>query len=321
MKRTLILLLVLLLGIANTSFAGVNVLSDKAMDDVNAGDWVVLNDNTPDAQVVDVYKTNNTLWLLEDSQRDLKAVSNANTIDSAVAVQTNIARVTGDTATNNVAVNGKNEANLSNFRPSESSSVTNEAATVLTKAETKSLSEEFSESCELGFSNVYADASSASASSGSSHNLLETLTANAAMAGSERVIGKSGIAGCSIAGVATEDYDKIEVDSSSSAAASASSETENTLLNTAKSESARKTFEEAELCVVDISSKDTVTTRSSQGANNHILLDATSQQTINAVSNLNSVASGAAVQTNIASNVGVSGSISGINTASVSSGF
>jgi len=319
MKRTLILMLVLLLGVANASFAGVNVLSDKAMDDVSAGDWVVINPETE--EVVDVYGTNNTLWLLENSQKDLKAVSNANTIDSAVAVQTNIARVTGDTATNNVAVNGKNEANLNNFRPSESSSVTHEDRSVLTHAASQSLSEEFSESCEVGFSNVYADSSSASASSSSSHNLLETLNANAAIAGSERVIGKSGIAGASIAGVATEDYDKIEVDSSAAAFACAKSETETTILNTAKSASAKATAEQAELCIVDISSKDNTTTRSSQGANNHILLDATSQQTISAVSNLNSVASGAAVQTNIASNVGVSGSISGINTASVSSGF
>jgi len=319
MKRTLILLLVLLLGAANTSFAGVNVLSDKAMDDVNAGDWVVINPETE--EVVDVYRTNNTLWLLENSQKDLKAVSNANTIDSAVAVQTNIARVTGDTATNNVAVTGNNEANLINYRPADSSSVTHEDRSVLTHAASLSLSEEYSKSCELGFSNVYADASSGSASYSSSHNLLETLNANEAFAGSTKEIGKSGIGGASVAGVAVVDYDKIEVDSTAAAAACASSESETTLLNIAKAESAKATAQEAELCVVDVSSKDTVTTRSSQGANNHILLDATSQQTINAVSNLNSVASGAAVQTNIASNVGVSGSIGGVNTASVSSGF
>lgn len=321
MKRTLILMLVLLLGIANASFAGVNVLSDKAMDDVNAGDWVVLNDNTPDAQVVDVYRTNNTLWLLENSQKDLKAVSNANTIDSAVAVQTNIARVTGDTATNNVAVSGKNEANLNNYRPSESSSVTHEDRSVLTKAETKSLNEESSESFGLGYASASSEASSHSSAIGATHNLLETYNANAVIAGSTKEIGKSGIGGSSIAGVSTEDYDKIEVDALLATCSEASSASEGKLLNIAKSESEKKSFSEAELCVVDISSKDNTTTRSSQGVNNHILLDATSQQTINAVSNLNSVASGAAVQTNIASNVGVTGSISGINTASVSSGF
>jgi hypothetical protein len=61
--------------------------------------------------------------------------------------------------------------------------------------------------------------------------------------------------------------------------------------------------------------------RINNSENNHIDLEDVSQKKIQAVSNLNAVGAGAAAQANIASNVGVSGTISHSNIATVVSGL
>jgi hypothetical protein len=61
--------------------------------------------------------------------------------------------------------------------------------------------------------------------------------------------------------------------------------------------------------------------RSNKSENNHIWLEDTAQTNIQAVSNLNAVGSGAAVQTNIANSVAIAGSISHSNISSVANGL
>ena len=82
----LALALALVFGISGPSFAATVVLTDADMAGVSAGEWVVLTDSSGNETVEDVYTNNNTLWLLANSQESIQAVSNANAIDSAVAV-------------------------------------------------------------------------------------------------------------------------------------------------------------------------------------------------------------------------------------------
>lgn len=320
LKRIMIIMMVLVFGLSGTSIAGVVELTDDAMDGINAGDWVVVKDADGNESTADVYTNNNTLWLLEESQKDIKAVSNANAIDSAVAVQTNIARVTGD-ASDNVAVNQSNAADLENFRPADSSGSVATTAS-LEAAENSSASQ--SQSGHVGVMNLSEGSNSASsygAASGYSMNYNETLDAAAAIAGDSRSIGKYGVEGGAIAGAAVVDYDKVIVAGGSSSAAGAASASSAKTLAT-RCESSSSSASNSQAANMKANETETVTTsRNAKGANNHILLDQTSQQSINAVSNLNAVASGAAVQNNIASNVGVSGTITHVNSAAVRSGF
>ena len=107
MNKILAVLLAAMLGFAPVSFAA-TTLTDKQLDQVNAGDYVILQ---PGETVEDVYASNNTIDLKDSSQTNIQAVSNANVVDSAVAVQTNIATnvgVAGTIAHSNVAtaING-----------------------------------------------------------------------------------------------------------------------------------------------------------------------------------------------------------------------
>lgn len=322
MKRILILMLVFVFGLSGASFAGVVELTDDAMDGINAGDWVILEKGGEEGgqKVEDVYTNNNTLWLLENSQKDIQAVSNANVIDSAVAVQSNIARVSGD-ATENVAVNQSNTADLTNYRPADSTSNASRTSTLAANQSTSSSAEFSSHSGVMAINEASQSSSGSAAASGSALAHNETLDVAAAIAGSSKDIGKYGVAGGTIAGALVVDYDKV-ITSSSSASSSSSS-----AANASKQMTAQKAYEsgsasETQSSAIQASETETLSTsRNAKGANNHILLDSASQQSLKAVSNLNSVASGAAVQNNIASNVGVSGTITHVNSATVSSGF
>jgi hypothetical protein len=320
LKRILMIMLVLVFGLSGGAIAGVVELTDDAMDGINAGDWVVVTDKNGNESIEDVYTNNNTLWLLENSQKDIQAVSNANTIDSAVAVQSNIARVSGD-ATENVAVNQANAANLTNYRPADSTSDLSKTTTV-NAAQNASGSNSQSSSSH-SFNLVESSNSGSSASSGSgaalAHN--ETLDVAAAIAGDSKEIGKYGIAGGTVAGALVVDYDKVIVSTATSAAASASNAASTKTMGAECSSNSASASQQQSATVATTETETLNTSRKAKGANNHILLDSASQQSLKAVSNLNSVASGAAIQNNIASNVGVSGTISHSNTATVSSGF
>lgn len=308
MKKTLAILFALTLGLAPVSFAA-TALTDSELDQVSAGDWVILTDASGNQSVEDVYASNNTLDLQDESQKELKAVNNANAVDSAVAVQTNIASVEG-APTNNVGVNGTNEADIINYNPSDAG---DSSSLYFTK-------EEGSVSIAKGGS--FEASKSASYSAGTQYSnvetfdLVETLDVLAAKASASSTDCKKDCSSDS-ASVATLfiDYDKtIDKDKVELASTSKSASEEASL---------KASFFETE----DVSTKsvhkkeESSSFRKNLGENNHLNLKDSSQQLIQVVSNLNAVGSGAAVQTNIASNVGVSGTITHVNTASVVNGL
>lgn len=321
MKRLWILVAILALGLTSSALAASKVLSDSAMDDVNAGDWVVLNSGTVDEPVADVYRTNNTLWLLENSQKDINAISNANAIDSAVAVQANVSRVTSDDPTENVAIAGTNLANLSNFRPADSSASSTAVSVYANDTANSSYSTGLSKVSATDFASGASSASSCSIGLAKAFAQVETNNVVGAIAGSSKSIDKSGIGGCSLAGALLIDYDKVTTDTCSFVAGETSSASDYAKLLAYASETSSATLTGSTSSTDSTTTQISTSTRNSQGVNNHILLDSTSQQSIKAISNLNAVASGAAIQTNVASNVGVKGSITHLNSATVSSGF
>ncbi len=304
MKKTIFIMLAIIFGMAPVSFAA-TALSDQELDQVSAGDWVVLEEGQ---SVEDVFHSNNTLDLEDSSQMEIQAVSNANAVDSAIAVQTNIATVTGD-PTSNVAINGTNEANILNYNPSESGSESS-------LYETSS-----SESASLSISASRDASASANASASKNFSLVETLDEITTLdiAAAAAFASETECKDCETETVAVAtfllDYDKI-VDydlvilesESASASASATLHEEASLEASASSKSSSKTASSSSF-------------RKNLSENNHINLEDNSQQLLQAVSNLNAVGSGAAVQTNIASNVGVGGTITHVNVATVVNGL
>jgi len=311
LKKLFTLVIASLFVIAQTSmsFAAV-ALSDKEMDGITAGDWVVLKDANGDEFVVDVYKSNNTLDLQNDSQTYLQAVSNANVVDSAVAVQTNIASVTGNEASPNVAINSSNAANILNYNPADSSYES--SSSFFAKKESKELAGGSSEDVYFN----YGESSSSSYGYDETLVIDETLDISHASASAESTDCSKGCEGESVSiAVLLVDYDK-DIDYSKNKSAS-SSHSKN-LTKTYNSASFFKAgFEKS----IKKGEKSESSSRNNHGENNHINLEDHSQQFLQAVSNLNSVGSAAAVQTNIASNVGVGGSITHSNIATVVNGL
>ncbi|MDD5730342.1 MAG: hypothetical protein PHN57_04375 [Candidatus Omnitrophica bacterium] len=258
---------------------------------------------------------------MSTSQKDINAVSNANAIDSAIDVQTNVARVSSANApTNNVEVNGTNSANITNYRPADAENDTFSATHETSALESSFLKNENSKSFNLDSSASSSFAAASADGSSKAFNLLETNDVTGSAATSSAAVGKT-IGVSSLAANLLIDYDKIITDEEASSSSSSASASCDKSLDIQAAENCATTAahleKETELCKLDTSK----TTRSSKGVNNHIALLENSQQSIKAVSNLNAVGAGAAVQTNIASNVGVNGSISHVNSATVSSGF
>ena len=308
MKKILAILTVLTLGLAPVSFAA-TVLTDSQMDQVSAGDWVVLTDSSGNQTVEDVYYNNNTIDLFNESQKDLKAVSNANAVDSAVAVQTNISSVTGGTPINNVGVNGSNTATIYNYNPSKSKS----------SDEAKLHSESESFALAKGESSYFTlnknESSSSSFGLSETYDEVETLDILASASSSSATSCKSCHSASASAAAFLLDYDKnidfdkfIQKSSSSSKTLNiAKYEAEFTYINKSETETS--------------SSEKHSSSRKNLSENNHLNLADNSQQNIQVVSNLNAVGSGAAIQTNIASDVGVSGTITHVNVATVVNGL
>ena len=327
MKRLITFMAIFALVCAVPAFAGVRQLSDNQMDEISAGDWVIINDETQ--KVEDVYAVNNTLHLFEQSQMEINAVSNANAVDSAIAVQTNVSRVTGDEPTDNTAINGTNIADITNYRPQDSGSfATKHTSTDIETISIASGSSE-SEACSLTLeeSSSFGFGSSSSSSLGEAlaYNLVETANANGSWADSGKDYGDKGLTKISSVGGFLYDYDKVETLSATKAEAEASavsgSGSARKLMEMAHSSSSSSNAMASGSSTHTESCELSTSFRSSKGANNHILLDETSQQLLKVVSNLNAVGAGAAVQTNIASNVGVGGSITHMNSATVISGL
>ena len=318
----LALALALVFGISGPSFAATVVLTDADMAGVSAGEWVVLTDSSGNETVEDVYTNNNTLWLLANSQESIQAVSNANAIDSAVAVQTNVASVTDpNPPTQNVAIDQSNQIDVVNYRPASSKLKDSSSTETTTSTQSSSSSGSTSNVRTEGRSLAESSGSSTGSSSTEYEYYEEDLDIDYAAASQSSKICKDCIEHSNSIAILTVDYDKdIKTESSSTETGSeTSSKTElvnisdvaTTETNSTSSSSSSNTKSSTEHCE----------SRDSKGANNHILLDETSQQNIQAVSNLNAVASGVAIQTNVASNVGVNGSITQSNAGSVQSGF
>jgi len=320
MKRIWILTAILVLGLTAHAFAGGKVLSDSAMDEVNAGEWVVLNNGTTNVSVEDVYTNNNTLDLLDQSQSKINAISNANAIDSAIAAQANIARVTGDTPTENVAIEGSNYAILDNYRPAENTTESSKYGTVLSSSSKSSSSNKSNTSDLFGQAASETSGSASGSSAWKDYDLNVNADADMACAESIVAVGKT-IGTSSTSMTADADYTKVETDVEGNESSASGYATKNSTSNGLKTSASEVLTAQEASTLTSTTTETSKTTRSSKGANNHIALLATSQQEIKAISNLNAVASGAAVQTNVASNVGVSGTITHLNSATVSSGF
>jgi|GEM_PF-2611611 len=320
MKKLLALVAILMLA-SSQLFAAGAVLSDKQMDEVNAGDWVVLTDADGNQTTSDVYHTNNTLDLYSQSQSEIKAVSNANAVDSAIAVQNNISRVSGDTPTTNVAVNGANAADLANSRPASQMKNTISKVFAAQCASEQNDAANHSESFTLGKVETSGASSSAGTSLSKNLNYNETLNATASLAASSAASDKVGRDVSATAASALVDYDKVIVATDLESTSSSSAENESETLNIAKLENCAISSSSKSSKSLTVTDSETTETRDSESMNNHIDLEDTSQMNINAVSNLNAVGAAAAIQTNIASNVGVSGTITHSNTAKVVSGL
>ncbi len=310
MKKLLMFMMLFVLVLASEAFAAVATLSDSEMEEINAGEWVVIDPQTQ--AVVDVHYSSNDIKLSDESQTELKAVNNANAVDSAIAVQTNIARTTaGDPleAIENIGVNQSNTALLLNYNPSESSSS-------FSKNSTTSVT---SESTSSSSSSLEARAGSFSESSESSCLAVldydETLDVNIAKSGTGETETKSGETEFVQACAVVVDYDKT-IDFHAGSGSSASKECGFTeASSSAASESSSKTSTREEISEAGGES------RKNLSENNHLDLEDVSQKNLMAVSNLNAVGSAAAVQTNIAANVGVGGTFNQSNTASVTNGL
>jgi phenylalanyl-tRNA synthetase beta subunit len=224
MKRILLVMCALVL--CGSAVYAQEALPEEGLDEITAngssGSWV----------------TENNLNLNDESQMEIQAVSNANAVDSAVAAQFNLDRLTMGTSPINNSVSNTNEATIDNYRPAHAFDL----SILKTKSINVSESENESETSTRDFLGVFGN--------GSSESEEESGT----------IIGSS------------------------------------------------------EWSI-------TLTGRKSQAQKNAINLNSDSQRLIQAVSNLNAVASGAAVQTNIVSDMGVGGTITNVNTATVSNGF
>jgi len=87
MKKILALLIALIFAATTPVMAAGISLSDAELDEIAAGDWVVIDPDTQ--EVVDmIHYSNNDINLEDESQMEIQAVNNANAVDSAVAVQT-----------------------------------------------------------------------------------------------------------------------------------------------------------------------------------------------------------------------------------------
>lgn len=320
MKRTLALLLVLMFAATGTVFAGgVRPLRDADLDNVNAGDWIVVPEGS---EVMDVYSTNNTLDLEDEAQMEVQAVSNANVVDSAAVVSANIANVDkGEEASTNVAVAGLNDATIANYRPGATSKITEKHAVSFEKSTETACDISKEASTTVDFNKTCGMFYGSSASASKNYNYDETLDITGALAIANEAEDKGYESEMAVAATLLVDYDKdiVEVDSAAAATFGGASGSET--MNVAKSDKFGATMTDKLSEKASCTSEKSEETRATLGENNHIQLKDTAQTNIMALSNLNAVGSGVAVQTNVANNVGVNGSISGTNIANVSSGL
>ena len=113
------------------------------LDDTTAGDWVTLasaEEDTVEGQGAGGYKKGgdkNILKIESESQSQIQAVSNANVVDSGVAVQSNIANATDGA----VDMNQSNTANVSNVSEKDTTKITISGESSVDLLETETVTE------------------------------------------------------------------------------------------------------------------------------------------------------------------------------------
>jgi hypothetical protein len=292
MKKLLVITTILMLAMAYTALA----------------EWEIIKDKDKNEEVVDVHFNNNDIELEDTSQTLIKAVNQTNAVDSAAAVSTNITKVDG-TPIDNVAVNQANIATVENYNPSESeSSFKSKVTDVRDYYYTGSQGKIEGGSKTASSWNDWDDKSC-------TYTKTETLDIDGDASGMLDCETKS--EECEGVYQASLDVDGDRI-ISGECGEFAWESGEETTSSSSGSENTASTTEES----ISLETEGEFTsTRKNLSENNHIDLEDYSQKDLMAVSNLNTVGSGAAVQTNIASNVGVQGAISHSNTATVSNGM
>lgn len=302
MRRILSLLLVLAFGLSQTAFAGVAKLSDNQMEDVNAGDWIVVGE---DPEVFEGWYNNNDIALEDESQMEINAISNANAVDSAVAVQTNAL----NTAEGDGTAVARNEANLLNYNPSDASASSNITSTETSFGLAKGSSLEASSSLDI------SKAAGMFFGNDETLDVNETLNITGAYASAGETEDKSGDSEFATAAALLVDYDKIiDYDNHTNAGSFCK---EDVL--------ASEKLVSSSSCKLDVSDKlyqeNTTYNRKNLSENNHITLEDTAQKNIYAISNLNAVGASAAVQTNAVNSVAGNANLNLTNIATAVNGL
>jgi hypothetical protein len=309
MKKIFAMITLLMFGIAQAAFAGGVVLSDKAMDEIAAGEWVVIEDSEGNEEVVDVHFNGNDIDLEDESQMNLMAVNNANVVDSAVAVQTNIARVEGPDPVINTGITQSNTATVTNYNPSESGQEWSKDSSYLHDVLfDKSSGSSYTESSSSGYSN-------SSVGGYCSLQIDETLDIAVAASASGECESKGEECEFNEASTFILNYDNHEGFGCSMSGGVDLYDSESTYYVESGSSETLDDYQETK------TTEKWSEFRKNKSENNHIDLEDASQTNLMAVSNLNSVGSAVAMQTNIASNVGASGTITHTNTATVVNGL
>lgn len=306
MKKILTWLIIIsFVALPASSFAAGEPLSDSQMDEIAAGDWVVINSEAGEEVVDYVHFSNNDINLEDESQTDIQAINNANSVDSADAVQTNIANATEGL----IDVNGHNEATLANYNPSE------ESSTIDTKDVSENYEFSMTHGSTLSVDAIKTCAFTSEESKNETDLSLETLDIIATLTAIGETEGKSEETDYNIAGALDVDYDNQTNYGKSSSSASSMDHSDTLIVS------------EIEDCAVtetaSLTKNESSSTyyRSNKSENNHIDLEDNSQQNLQVISNLNSVGSATAVQTNIANAAGISGIVTHVNIASASNGM
>ena len=309
MKKVFALMMTMMFVTGSAAFAEEGVtLSDNQMDEVAAGDWLIMDD-TSSQTVEDVYQRNNILEIPGIVQENLQAVSNVMAFDSAVAVQTSIASLIGNGPMKG-SVDSHNTANVFNYNPSES-----------TAFDFKTFSKSSSSSGNHSHEHFVFDQNSSESSDSQSSEVktldsFDTIHQASASASAEQKDCDKDCEGSSVSASASVrdyekllDYDKTKQEHKTSrknSSASAVGDED----SSGKSQGSQAA-----------SSAGSGSSRRNLSENNHLSVVDNSQRFIQAVSNLNALSSAAASQANVASNFGGGGSISGSSSATVGNGL
>lgn len=300
MKKLLCLTAILVLGLATLAFAGTKEMSDRELDSVSAGDWVVV----PEGSVVEeVWYNNNDIKLKDESQQKINGMSNANVVDTAVAVQLNVVNKAGDGS-----ASSSNTAELANYNPSEEDITESSFTGTLNIASETSDIDTFSKSKEFNYE------SGSKYQYDETDNSWKTLNIDGAIATASESDDKNGDSESLTVGTLlvdaddVKDYDKhIIAECNKSVGAAEEIEASDT-------DTRNFTFEAS----IEGTSKSTK--RINYSENNHIALEDSSQTEIVAMTNLNAVGSATAIQANVIDNIGAA-QITNCNTATVVNGL